>query len=173
LTPTNAVEDWLLRVGGLRFTQLLDSLPEAITIRSADDQIVFANQAALTQFAVESIEQLRARTTESRLGDHSLHDERGAPLMASDLPSATAVRREAPEPLLVRAVDRRTGDVRWWRMKSLPLLDIDDRLIGASTVIEDLTPVKTAEIRTRVLAESGGGGAGSPPRSIMSRRSTT
>lgn len=148
-------EEWVLRGGGLRFTQLLDAMAEAITIRSKDDEIVFANQAALAQFGVESLEQLRDRTTESTLGHHALYDEHGNPLTVDDLPSASMVHRENPGPLLLRAVDRRSGDVRWWRMKSLPLPDVNGELIGATTVIEDLTAVKTAETRTHVLAESG------------------
>ncbi len=145
----------MLRGGGLRFTQLLDALAEAITIRTTDNEIVFANKAALAQFAVDSVEQLRDRTTESTLGDYALYDEHGEPVAVDDLPSPRTVHRETPGPLLVRAVGRRNRDTHWWRLESLPLLDVNDELIGATTVIEDLTAVKTAEVRTRVLAESG------------------
>jgi serine phosphatase RsbU (regulator of sigma subunit) len=155
LEQVGSLEEWVLRGGGLRFTQLLDALPEAITIRTADNEIVFANRAALAQFEVDSVEQLRERTTESTLGDYALYDERGEPLAVDELPSPRTVHRESPGPLLVRAVSLRTRDARWWRLESLPLLDVNDELIGATTVIEDLTAVKTAEIRTRVLAESG------------------
>ena len=50
-----------------------------------------------------------------------------------------------------------SGELRWSLLKSTPLRDHDDdgELIGAITVIEDVTAVKTAEVRTRVLAESG------------------
>ncbi len=150
-----SLEEWVLRGGGLRFTQLLDALAEAITIRTRDDEIVFANQAALAQFGVASLDDLRERTSESTLGDYALYDEHGNPLAVDDLPSVRAVHRESPGPLLVRAVDRRSRDVRWWRMKSTPLLDVNGDLIGATMVIEDLTAVKTAEVRTRLLAESG------------------
>jgi serine phosphatase RsbU (regulator of sigma subunit) len=155
LAQGSSLEEWVLRGGGLRFTQVLDALAEAITIRTPDDELVFANRAALAQFGVGSIEELRDLTTESTLGDYSLYDEHGSSLSVEELPSVRAVHAESPGPLLVRAVHRRTGDVRWWRMKSHPLLDVNEDLIGATTVIEDLTAVKTADIRTRALAESG------------------
>jgi PAS domain S-box-containing protein len=149
------LEDWLVRGGGLGFSEVLDAVAEAITIRTLDGEIVFANRSALTQFGVTSLGQLRDRTTETSFADHALYDESGTSLTVEELPSVRTVHHERPGALLVRAVHRRSGDVHWWQMKSLPLLDSGGELIGATMVLEDVTAVKTAEIRTRVLAESG------------------
>ncbi len=150
-----SLEDWVLRGGGLRFTQLLDALAEAITIRSVRSELVFANRAALEQFKASSIEELRDRAEDSMLGSYALYDERGQPLSFQQLPAAKLAQGEQADPLLVRAVDRETRGVRWWRLRSSPLEDVDNELIGVFTVAEDLTAVMAAQTRTRVLAESG------------------
>ncbi len=155
LQEAGSLEDWVLRGGGLRFTQLLDALGEAITIRTPSNEIVFANQAALALFGVESLEKLRSLTDRSQLGNYTLSDERGEPVTIDDLPSASVAQRGPVAPLLVRGVNRDTGQSRWWQLKSSPMEDVDGELIGVFTVVEDLTAIKTAEIRTRVLAESG------------------
>lgn len=155
MQEAGSLEDWVLRGGGLRFTQLLDALAEAITIRTPANEIAFANQAALAQFGVDSLEELRDLTEESQLGNYELYDEQGAPIGIGDLPSATVAQRGPVAPLLVRSVNRDTGEGHWWRLKSSPMEDVGGELIGVFTVVEDVTAIKTAEIRTRVLAESG------------------
>jgi serine phosphatase RsbU (regulator of sigma subunit) len=55
----------------------------------------------------------------------------------------------------VRAVDRVSGEVRWLRFRSTPLRDVEGELIASVTVIEDLTALKSAEVRTQLLAETG------------------
>ncbi len=145
----------MLRGGGLPFTQLLDALAEAITIRSVGNELVFANRAALEQFKASSVAELRDRAEDSMLGSHLLYDEQGRLLRFDDLPSVGVAGRGEATPLLVRAVDRETSEVHWWRLRSSPLEDIEGELIGVFTVAEDLTAVLTAQIRTRVLADSG------------------
>jgi serine phosphatase RsbU (regulator of sigma subunit) len=59
------------------------------------------------------------------------------------------------EPLVMRTTHRETGATAWRQLKTTPLYDDDGELLAAVTVIEDITAVKTAEMRMRVLAESG------------------
>jgi hypothetical protein len=155
LQEAGSLEDWVLRGGGLRFTQLLDALNEAITIRTPSNEIAFANQAALAQFGVGSLEQLRELSEHAQLGNYEIYDERGTPVKMDDLPSAKVAQRGPVTPLLVRGVNRDNGQSHWWRLKSSPMEDVDGELIGVFTVVEDVTAIKAAEIRTRVLAESG------------------
>ena len=66
------------------------------------------------------------------------------------------LRGEPTEPLLLHAVDRATGEVRWRLLKATALRDATTvELLAAVTVIENVTAVKMAELRTRLLAESG------------------
>jgi serine phosphatase RsbU (regulator of sigma subunit) len=65
------------------------------------------------------------------------------------------LRGEEAEPMLVRAVDRRTGEERWRLVKatSVPVREGEPRL--AVTVIEDVTEVKRGELGQRFLARAG------------------
>ncbi len=140
----------------MRCAPLLDALGEAVTLRGTDNELQFANRAALELFGVGSLEELRMRTGESTLAGFVLADEHGAPVgVERPLPPADAVESEPARPLLVQVVDRPSGELRWWRFNSSPVHDEDGELIGSVTVVEDLTALKTAESRTHMLAESG------------------
>ena len=94
--------------------------------------------------------------------------EDGAPLDArATCPAAPSSRASTPEPLLVRAVHRDTGEERWRVIKATP---VAGRPALAVNVIEDITEVKRAEHAQRFLA--AGGRACWPPASTTSRRST-
>jgi PAS domain S-box-containing protein len=137
------------------FTELVELLAEAVTVRSAEGEIVYANRAALAHLGFESMDELRARSSQSIMDDYLVEDEHGRPLTMDDVPSVRMMHGRAAGPTLMRTVHRVTGDVTWDLLKTTALRDDDGELIGAMTVIEDVTAVKTAEVRTGVLAESG------------------
>jgi PAS domain S-box-containing protein len=137
------------------FTEVVEMLAEAVTVRSAEGEIVYANRAALAHLGFESVDELRARSSQSIMDDYLVEDEHGQPLTMDDVPSVRMMSGRAATPLLMRTVHRATGAVQWDLLKTTPLHGDDGELIGAMTVIEDVTAVKTAEVQTRVLAESG------------------
>ncbi len=137
------------------FRQLVELLAEAITIRDLSGELVYANRAALAFLGFESLQRLRARSTVAIMDEYIVEDERGRPLGHADVPSVRMLHGDPVQPTLMRAIHRETGDLRWTLLKTTALRDADRELIGAMTVIVDVTEVKTAEIRTRVLAESG------------------
>lgn len=134
---------------------MLETLGEAITIREAGGTLVYANRAALRHLGFETVDELQRRPLESLLDDYIVHDELGRLVTTSDLPSIRLLRDDSSEPLLMRAVNRRTGETRWELSKTAGLRDANGRLIAAVTVIEDLTAVKTAEVHMRMLSELG------------------
>jgi serine phosphatase RsbU (regulator of sigma subunit) len=103
----------------------------------------------------ESLDELRKRSPRSIMEDYLVTDEQGRPLAMEDLPSVRLLRGEPTGPLLLHAVNRATGDVHWQLLKAAALRDVTGDVLAAVTVIENVTAVKTAELRTRVLAESG------------------
>jgi Stage II sporulation protein E (SpoIIE)/GAF domain len=115
---------------------------------------VYANRAALAHLGFDSVAELRTRPTVSIMDDYVVEDEFGRPLGHDDVPSVRLLAGEPAEPLLMRVVNRETGELRWNLLKTTALR-VGGEFLGAMTVIEDVTAVKTAEIRTRVLAESG------------------
>jgi PAS domain S-box-containing protein len=135
--------------------ELLETLGEAITIRDPHDTIVFANRAALRQMGFESLEELRSRPLNSIMDDYVVRDAQGRILTMSDIPSVRLLEGRSAEPLLMHAINRSTGEAHWQLLKTAALHDAKDNLLAAITVIEDVTAVKTAEVYTSVLSESG------------------
>ncbi len=135
--------------------QLFEVLAEAVTVRDLSGDLVFANRAALQYMGFSSLEELRERGSASIMADYIVEDEHGQPLNHEDIPSNRLIRGDRVRPRLIRAVHLESGDLHWSLLKSTPLRDDGGELVGAITVIEDVTAVKTAEVRTRVLAESG------------------
>jgi PAS domain S-box-containing protein len=126
-----------------------------VTIRDPNHKILFANRAALRQLGFDTLEELQQRSLDSIMDEYVVHDDRGRPLTMSDVPSVKLLAGEEAEPLLLHSVHRRTGEGRWERLKTAALRDSDGQVAAAVTVIEDITAVKTAEVHTRVLANSG------------------
>ncbi len=137
------------------YIEILENLVDGVTVRDADGNIVLANRVAIEQLGLESAEELRERPDVSILDRYLLDDEHGRRLSRDDEPGIRVLRGEHVEPLVARAVDRTSGQQRWVLVKTRALHDGDGELLGEMTVIEDITAVKTAEIRTTALAESG------------------
>ena len=136
-------------------SQLFEALDEAVTVRDLCGELVFANRAALEHLGFDSLEGLRRRQTPAIMEEYIVEDEHGVPLRHDDIPSVRLIEGQPVSPVLMRVVHRATGERSWSLLKASPLRDDDGTLVGAITVIEDVTAVKTAEVRTRVLAESG------------------
>jgi PAS domain S-box-containing protein len=128
----------------LRLTTALDTLAEAVTIQDADGRLVYVNQAAAATFGSSESGQEIADGFES-------FNEDGTPLRMEDLPGRQALEGKAPRPLLVRSIDRRTGEERW-RLVKATAVEGETRL--AVNVIEDVTDVKRTELSQRFLAEA-------------------
>jgi PAS domain S-box-containing protein len=144
-------------IGGRWQTVLdvLEILDEAVTIRDRDGSIAYGNRAALESMGLASIDELRSRSSRAIMEDYIVEDEGGGPLTLEDVPSIRMMQGQAVKPLVMRTTHRETGEVRWRQLKAAPLTDDQGELIAAVTVIEDVTSVKTAETRMRLLAESG------------------
>ena len=125
----------------LRLTTALDALAEAVTIQDADFRTVYLNQAARAAFG----------DSEDIAAEYESFNEDGTPLRIEELPGRQALEGKAPEPMLIRSINRKTGDERW-RMVKASAVDGDPRL--AVNVIEDVTEVKRAELGQRFLAQA-------------------
>lgn len=141
---------------GPEFADLLESLPEALTVRDREGKVVYANRAALRSLGFETLEELRRHGLEAVMADYMVKDEHGNDVSMDDIPSVRLLRGEPhPPPLLIHSVNQLTGEARWEQLKASPLRNADGDMLAAVTVIENVTAVKTAEVHTRVLAESG------------------
>jgi PAS domain S-box-containing protein len=144
-----------LRERGPGFAEILDVLGEAITIRDRADHIIYANRAALQHMGFASLAQLQARPPRSIMDDYIVTGEDGRELTMDDVPSVRLLRGEAPEPLLMRIVHRATGELSWNLLKASALRDESGAIVATATIIENVTAVKTSELRSRFLSDAG------------------
>ena len=70
------------------------------------------------------------------------------------IPSVRLLAGEPAEPLVMRTINRSTGELRWELLKSAPLHDEDGRPVAAVTIIEDITRERIAELRDRFMARA-------------------
>lgn len=140
---------------GPEFAELLESLGESVTVRDRSGELLYANRAALLSLGFETLDALRRHGLDAIMDEHVVHDEHGRPVSMDDIPGVRLLRGEQPEPMLIHTVNKRTGEARWELLKTTALRDGDGQTIAAVTMIENVTAVKTAEVYTRVLAESG------------------
>ena len=135
---------------------LIGAMEDAVTVLDRGGRIVMANAAAARLMEVGSVEQLIATGVGELWERFALYDADGRPLAEDDLAWMRARQGERrPPPMLVRRVDRATGEQRWLLAKSSVLHDDHGRPEMGMYVTEDVTAVKRAELGHRLLAEAG------------------
>jgi PAS domain-containing protein len=133
----------------------LDNLEEAVTMNGPDGSTVYANQAAVRLLRAGSAEELLHAAPGEITSRFALFDETGEPLPYRDLPAFRAIAgEEHPAARLVRNVVLATGEERWLLNKVNVLRDADGNVDRIVNVIEDVTQVKQAEVRERLLGEA-------------------
>ncbi len=149
MESVHSSEDFVSREGRAGLVEVLDALAEAVFIVARDGEIEFANRAACTALGRTDGMRLREEPCAAVLDQWRLTDEDGGRVEGEQLvhgvPGGTAVR----------AVHRGTGELRWWHVQSTPLQNPDGDEVARLVALDDVTAVKEAEMRMRVLADSG------------------
>jgi serine phosphatase RsbU (regulator of sigma subunit) len=138
-----------------RLAVILDALAEAVTIRAPNNHLVYANQAALDRLGFASISDLRDADPRALMGPYETTDEHGGEIRMDDLPSVKLLRGEQPEPLLMRSVNRSSGEESWVLLKAAAVCDAAGQIESAVTIIADVTAAKRATLRVEFLARVG------------------
>jgi PAS domain S-box-containing protein len=138
-----------------RLSVILDALAEAVTIRAPNNHLVYANPAALERLGFSSSKELREADPRALMGPWETTDEHGRELAMDDLPSVKLLRGEQPQPLLLRAVHRDTGEEQWSLLKATAVRDANGTIEAAVTIIEDVTQRRRATLRMEFLARVG------------------
>ena len=138
-----------------RLSVILDALAEAVTVRAPNDHLVYANPAALERMGVSSMQELREADPRALMGSWETTDEHGHDVAMEDLPSVKLLRGEQPEPLLLRAVHRESGEEQWSLLKATAVRDSAGTIEAAVTIIEDVTQRRRATLRMEFLARVG------------------
>jgi serine phosphatase RsbU (regulator of sigma subunit) len=129
--------------------EVLDAVVEAVVIVCGRGTIQLANRAARALLGEREGSPLAGQTFEAAVSQWLLGEESGAEVGADWLLATEPVSTP------VRAVHRVTGELRWWRPSCQPLSNARIGEQARLLVLEDVTAVKEAEVRTRVLADSG------------------
>jgi PAS domain S-box-containing protein len=137
-----------------RLAVIVNSLAEAVTIRGPDDHIIYANRAALDRLGLSSVEELRRADPRELMGPYETTAEDGSEISMDDLPSVRVLRGESPEPLMMRTVNRATGEESWVLLKAAAVRDGGGETESAVTIIEDVTAAKRSALRMEFLARA-------------------
>ena len=136
-----------------RWAPILDGLGEGVTIQTVDGKVLYANQAVADQIDL-SVDELISAEPGAIAERFVIRDEHGEPLSADAMPGRVILREDVEQAsLLVRNIDRETGELRWFLMKARRLDGHSEPL--AVNLVEDLTPIKKAELGQRLLGDSG------------------
>jgi serine phosphatase RsbU (regulator of sigma subunit) len=133
---------------------VLDALAEAVTIRAPDDSLIYANHAALARMGMSTLTELQTADPKALMADYETTAADGEPLSLEDLPSVRLLRGEDPEPLLMRTINRASGEEHWVVLKAAAIRDSDGSVLAAITIIEDVTEQHRASQRLQLLAEA-------------------
>jgi PAS domain S-box-containing protein len=134
---------------------VMDALAEAVTIRGRDNHVVYANRAALERLGFASVQELRRADPRELLGPYEIADEHGKRVRMEDLPSVRLLRGEQPDPMLLRYVDRSSGEESWVLLKATAVRDPAGAIEAAVTIIEDVTLTRRSQLRLEFLARAG------------------
>jgi PAS domain S-box-containing protein len=139
-----------------QLTSALGALGEAVTITDHGGRMLYVNPAAVELLRAESAAALLGAEPGEVMGRFAVYDEHGAPVELADLPGGRLLSgAPAAPPLLVRNIVRASGEERWLLNKATLMPDGGAGAARVVNVIEDLTDIKRAELRQRLLSEAG------------------
>jgi serine phosphatase RsbU (regulator of sigma subunit)/PAS domain-containing protein len=129
---------------------ILHGVAEAVVVRDAGGDVVYGNDAAARLLGAGDPAALVGRSFAGLLlGRYGVLAEGGAPY-----DPAAALAPDSATPVLVRLVDRETGDERWILRKTTPVGGDDPGERMAVDVLEDVTDTRRAEHQQRILSQA-------------------
>lgn len=133
----------------------LGSLSESVTIQNRHGNLIYANQAAADMMGLATPSDVLAQPADKLVSRYDFFHEDGAVLDPEEFPGRRVLAGGEPEPLVMRVVDRESGEQAWRLAKASAVRDSAGRLTMVVNVIADITAVKRAELAQRLLAEAG------------------
>lgn len=150
MEPVHSIDDYVSREGHAGLVEVLHALAEAVIIVGPDGQVEFANRAASLTLRGSESALLDGEDCADALREWLLTDEHG-----NQLDGESLLRGELGGGAAIQAVRRSTGELRWWRPESRALRAGNGEEAARLVALDDVTAVKEAEMRMRVLADSG------------------
>jgi PAS domain S-box-containing protein len=138
LEAVQAEKEWL--------SQVLSSINEEVYFTDTRKRYTFANRVAMREFGYTSVKGIEV---EKVLANLVVLRPDGTPRPIEEAPPLRALSGEVirDEEQIVRIP--RTGELRHRQVSSAPVRDANDRIIGAVSVVRDITERKRAEASLR------------------------
>lgn len=123
----------------------IDSLYDPVLVTDSDGRVTRINPAAERLFGARA-------AAIGRPIDEITKDTRIAQAVADVLQSGSTVASESPSAVMPWAVG---GTRRAFRVRSTPMRDVDDRLVGAVTLLEDITHLaEISRLKSEFIADA-------------------
>jgi two-component sensor histidine kinase len=127
----------LLRASEARMTAMVEQMPCGVGLTDRDGRWVIANQI-MRHFVPKQLPSRNPERTKRWRG----FDANGNPLDPSQWPGARALRGETVSPGVDFIYTNDEGKEQWVRIASAPFRDANGAVVGATTVIEDVSEQK-------------------------------
>jgi serine phosphatase RsbU (regulator of sigma subunit) len=89
------------------------------------------------------------------VGRYEMFHEDGSPLDPAEFPGRRLLAGQEAEPVVMRVVNRESGEQRWRLVRASAVRDQAGELTMVVNVLSDITAVKRAELAERLLARAG------------------
>lgn len=138
-----------------QLTAALGGLAEAVTIQNPNGNLIYANQAAAEMLGAATPQEMLEHPAETLVGRYEMFHEDGSPLDPDEFPGRQLLAGREAAPLVMRAVNRDSGEQRWRVVRASAVRDRAGQLTMVVNVISDITAVKRAELAEGLLARAG------------------
>jgi PAS domain S-box-containing protein len=122
--------------------KLLKTAPVAVVVHDADGNVVMANERAQTFLGLSETEIIEEPDD---VDEWALYDASGAPLSTTDAPVARVLATGEPVFNEELAIERPSGERRWFRVNATPVFGPDGALERVISAGEDITELKLRE----------------------------
>jgi PAS domain S-box-containing protein len=147
------VED-ALRLSRNQLSVILGGISDGITAQARNGRIIYANDAAARLIGYENASELMTTPLDQITSKFKIFDEFGMPMSSDQLPGRVAMRGETPLPMAVRFKVLKTGEERWSLVKAQAVTNEANEVMMVVNIFHDITDLKRAELRQRLLAET-------------------
>jgi PAS domain S-box-containing protein len=137
-----------------RLQQILEGVPDGISVQAASGALLFANTAAARACGFTSVDELLRAPVEEVVARFEVLDEQGEPLPGSHLPGRLVLDGASMATATVRVRDRATGHEWWSRIRASAITEPDGTPDLAVNIWHDVTDERLHEERERTIADA-------------------
>ncbi|MBI3534691.1 MAG: response regulator [Deltaproteobacteria bacterium] len=137
------------------FIRVLDTVSEGITLYGADKKYIYSNLAAAKMLGFQSVESLLKAKTDGISNGFKAWDNSGNVISNYDFLNYKNFNYEQSSDMTIRMQDIKTGEETWRTIKSIPLVNGQNKLDFSIQLASDITEKKISENKLKFLAEIG------------------